>query len=218
MRPLRLTSVSLLMVAALCLFAGTASADSVTMKLAGVGGNNAGGVYTYPYYFSINGQAPVALICDDYNNEVTVGETWQANVVGLLSGDGLFGNTKQARLDYKAAGLIFEGILSGKVSVNAGNFAIWGLFSTAAQQNSYFQSSGAANIDSIYLAMAKTTPASAFRGLVLYTPIAGSQSSGGLPQEYIGFGTVPEPGSLALFGTGLISLAGIIRRKKLSKA
>jgi hypothetical protein len=218
MRRLRLISTSFLTMAALCLCAGTASATSVKMKLAGVGGNNAGGAYTYPYNFSINGSAPVALICDDYNNEVTIGETWQANVVGLLSGKGLFGNSSQTLLDYKAAGLIFEGILDGKVSANIGNFAIWGLFSTAAQQNSYFQTSAAAGIESMYLAMAKTAPNSAFNGLVLYTPIAGTQSSGGLPQEYIGYSTVPEPGSLALFGTGLISLGGIVRRKVRARA
>lgn len=198
----------------MCLCAATASATSVKMQLTSVGGNNAGGVYTYPYYFSINNAAPVALICDTYDNMVTVGETWQANVVSLISGQGLFGNSAQALLDYKAAGLIFKGILNGTVSINAGNFAIWGLFSTNAQNNSYFQSSGAAGIEATYLALAQTDPNSAYKGLVLYTPIAGTQSWGGTPQEYIGYcPTVPEPNTIMLFGTGLISLAGMARRK-----
>jgi PEP-CTERM motif len=209
MRQLRLGS--LLILSALVLCAGTALADStVTMKLTSVGGNNAGGVYTYPYYFSINGKAPVALICDSYDNEVVVGETWKANVTSLLSGKGLFGNQL---LDYKAAGLIFKSILSGTLNVNAGNFAIWGLFSTNARNNSFFTSSGAAGIESTYLTLAATAPNSAYQGLVLYTPIAGTQSWGGTAQEYIGYSPVPEPGTLALFGTGLISLAGVVRRK-----
>jgi hypothetical protein len=202
---------SLLVLSALVLCASAALADStVTMKLTSVGGNNAGGVYTYPYYFSINGKAPVALICDTYDNEVVVGETWKANVTSLLSGKGLFGNQL---LDYKAAGLIFKSILSGTINVNAGNFAIWGLFSNNAKNNSFFGTSGAAGIESQYLTLAASAPNSAFQGLVLYTPIPGTQSWGGTAQEYIGYCPVPEPGTLALFGTGLISLAGMVRRK-----
>ena len=196
--------------AALSLCATSALASSVTMQLTSVGGNNAGGVYTYPYYFSINGKAPVALICDSYDNEVTIGETWKANVTSLLSGAGLFGNQL---LDYKAAGLIFKSILSGTLSANVGNFAIWGLFSTNAQNSAYFQSSGAAGVEAAYLALAATAPNSAYNGLVLYTPIAGTQSWGGMPQEYIGYSPVPEPGTITLFGTGLLSLAGMVRRK-----
>jgi hypothetical protein len=210
MRRLRFAIPLLLVVAALSLCATSALASSVTMQLTSVGGNNAGGVYTYPYYFSINGKAPVALICDSYDNEVTIGETWKANVTSLLSGAGLFGNQL---LDYKAAGLIFKSILSGTLSANVGNFAIWGLFSTNAQNSAYFQSSGAAGVEAAYLALAATAPNSAYNGLVLYTPIAGTQSWGGMPQEYIGYSPVPEPGTITLFGTGLLSLAGMVRRK-----
>jgi PEP-CTERM motif len=211
MRRLRLAVPSLLTLLALCFCTGTALADStVTMKLTSVGGNNAGGAYTYPYNFSIDGGKPVALICDSYDNEVVVGETWKANVTSLLSGAGLFGNKL---IDYKAAGLIFKSILNGSINVNAGNFAIWGLFSQGAQNNAFFGTSGAAGIETQYLALAAKDPNSAYAGLVLYTPIAGTQSWGGTAQEYIGYSPVPEPTTLTLFGTGLISLAAMVRRK-----
>jgi hypothetical protein len=211
MRHLRLAVTFLAVAVVLCLCTGSALANStVDMKLTSVGGNNAGGVYTYPYNFSINGAAPVALICDSYDNEVIVGETWKATVSSLLSGKGMYGNQL---LDYKAAGLIFKSILNGTLSANIGNYAIWGLFSTKAQGSSYFQSSGAGAIETQYLALAATAKNSAFNGLVLYTPIAGTQSWGGTAQEYIGYSPVPEPGTLALFGTGLLSLSGLVRRK-----
>jgi hypothetical protein len=212
MRSLRSTGVFLFIIlATLSLCTGSAFGNSiVNMQLVGVGGNNAGGVYTYPYNFSINGGAPVALICDSYDNEVTIGESWKAQVVGLLSGQGLFGNQL---LDYKAAGLIFKSILNGTLNVNVGNFAIWGLFSTSAQNSWYFQSSGAGTIEQQYLALAATAPNSAFNGLVLYTPIAGTQSANGTPQEYIGYSPVPEPGTMTLFGTGMLFLAAMVHRK-----
>jgi hypothetical protein len=211
MRRLRLAIFSLTILAAFSLCSGTARADStVTLQFINTGSNYAGGATTYPYNFSVNGSAPVALICDSYDNEVTIGESWKANVTSLVNGSGLFGNQL---MDYKAAGLIFRSILSGALNANVGNFAIWGLFSTNAQANSFFGTSGAGAIETEYLALAANAPNSAFQGLVLYTPIPGTQNWGGTAQEYIGYSPVPEPTTLTLFGTGLISLGGMVRRK-----
>lgn len=216
MRLLRSAGIFLFILAIFLMCAGAAFANStVNMQLVSVGGNNAGGVYTYPYNFSINGGAPIPLICDTYDNEVTMGETWKAQVVGLQSGDGLFGDQL---IDYRAAALIFNSILNGTVNVNVGNFAIWGLFSSNAQGSSYFQSSGAGALEQQYLAWAGSAPNGVFRDFVLYVPVAGTQSANGTPQEYIAHvarvpETVPEPGSMVLFGTGMISLAGVVRRK-----
>ena len=76
-----------------------------------------------------------------------MGETWKANESNLSSGKGLFGNQL---LDYKAAGLIFKSILNGTLGVNAGNFAIWGLFSTNAQNNAFFQQRNCSDGSSVF--------------------------------------------------------------------
>lgn len=189
------------------LLSGTAFADSsVSMAFIGPGSNSGGGVYTYPYNFSINGGAPTSLICDAFDNEVVSGETWTANMSSLLSGNGLWGSQLT---NYKAAGLIFEGILSNNINATTGNWAIWGLFSQAARNSSFFTSSGAAALDAKYLTTALTAPDSAFYGLVLYTPISGTQSWGGTPQEYIGYNpsySAAEPGSLLLCGIALLTI------------
>jgi hypothetical protein len=213
MRHSRLFTALFLSLATL-IFTGTALADSVNLSLIGPGGNNGGGVYTYPYNFYIgNSTTPTPLICDTFDNEVIPGEHWTANVYGLLSGQGLFGNKL---LDYKAAGLIFEGILAGNINPTAGNWAIWGLFSSNAATNPYFLSSGAAGIDGQYLLSAVFAPDSAFNGLVLYTPIAGTQSWGGTPQEYIGRVAAPEPSELSMFITTLfVALGAVVYAKKL---
>jgi hypothetical protein len=214
MRHIRLSVLLPLFVGTLLWTPILANATSVDMTFLGPSGNNAGGVYTYPYNFSINGGPTTKLICDTYDNEIVGGETWKATVTGLLSGHGLFGNQL---LEYKAAAVIFGSVLHGTIDANAGNFAIWGLFSANAQTNSFFQSSNAGSIENWALAYAGHLPGSAFNGFVLYAPIGGTQSWGGTPQEFIGYcpniAAVPEPGALTLMGTGLIGLAGAMRRK-----
>lgn len=195
--------------------ANTAFANSVTMTYEGHQGAVAidGSPYIgYPYYFSINGsQTFTPLMCDSYDNNVGLGQTFQATVSPFLQGiaTSMFGSSMI--LDYKAAGLIFKSMLAGSLDRAQAQWAIWGLFSTNAQNNPFFTTINGASIDATYLALAQTAPNSAYNGLLLYTPLGAKPGSG--PQEFIGYSAVPEPTSLTLFGTGLVALGGVIRRK-----
>lgn len=195
------------------LLASPAFADTVSLQYLGATPSGIGGGGVYPYSVSINGGSPTSLLCDSYDNTMQKNETWNATASPFLQGiaGSLFGPSMTQ--DYKAAGLIFMSMLAGTVTNTDGNWAIWGLFSSNARSQSQFLTTGANAIDAQYLLLATSAKNSAFNGLVLYTPLSGTQSVGGTPQEFIGYSAVPEPGSLFLIGTGLIGLAGTIRRK-----
>ena len=198
----------------LALFISTlASANSssnsatVNMKFLHPGSNTSGGFYTYPYYFSVNGGTATAMMCDAFANHVSVGESWNAHVSGLLSGKGLFGKNVMA---YKAAGLIFLGVINGTISATEGNWAVWNLFDHGITTNSAVLA-----LDNNALSSARYASSSEFKGLALYPPVGASPGHG--PQEFIGYRSsaisTPEPGSLTLLSTGLLGIASMLRRK-----
>jgi len=198
----------------LCLLFSQAFANStVNLTFVNVGPGNvaAGNVYAYPYNFSINGSSTLApMMCDAYNNHISFGESWTANVHSILQG-GMFGTSGQALMDYKAAGLIFMSVLNGNVGASLGNEAVWALFSGSIPGSN---DAAVQALMSQYLGLAANASNKDFKGIMVYTAVGARPGYG--PQEFIGYtpsAAVPEPGTLTFMGTGLIALAGVIRRK-----
>lgn len=81
---------AVILCAGLCFALPALGQNSIT--LTGVNGSTSGGnlcstasgcedVYTGLYYSTVNGTANTGTICDDFNHNVTVGETWQATAI-----------------------------------------------------------------------------------------------------------------------------------------
>ena len=104
-------------------FALAAHAD--TLKLVSTGSNIAGGVYAYPYYFSINNSATLTpLMCLSYDNRVTTGESWTATVTALTSSSVL---TTQKN---EEAAWLFLNAQENPGNVDNDQLAAWSLFSS----------------------------------------------------------------------------------------
>ena len=193
-------------------------ADTVTLQLVNTAPNNvAGGVYVYPYNFSINGSASLtALLCDDYNDEVQLGESWTAKVNTLAAaaaGAGYFGATT----NYYQAGWLFEQLVNNaaNASPDSINWAIWKIMSPSITVPSTVLGdvSTAGSVAWWLNQIPNNIDPNSLANIVVYTWDGHAtivNGLGGPPQEYFGI-RVPEPGSLILMLTGCGAL--LLRRK-----
>lgn len=173
-----------------------ASATTVDMQFNGAVGGSYNGVYTYPYNVSVDGQNQL-LMCVGFNEHIVDGETWQATVESIVGTQ-----------DQELAWLFLQAEQTSDFGVKAEiNAAAWALNEGSPELDEAAQ---------FWLSQATSQNFTdgEFQNVVKYMPIDGTQSwQGEMPQEFLGDAPVPEPSTLMMLGTGVLGVAGFVRRK-----
>jgi hypothetical protein len=171
------------------------------------------GIYVGPYAIAVNGKA-TTLVCDDFTTETTFAP-WTATVSSFadLSKTEFISQTNSVH-KYEAAAWLVQQLygLNPKGADYADqvvdiHYAIWAIFTPGAMSSPGFTGDTGNDANTWYTtAMGTNTYSSGeFANILIYTPKLGTA------QEFMG--ETPEPASIALFGTGLLAVAGFIRRR-----
>jgi PEP-CTERM motif len=214
------SALAALSLSLVCLIPRVTFADTLT--LTGTSGGSTAGVDIYPYQFTVTGPGGtnfnVDLSCLNFEREITLGETWTVNTVQVesISSSGLDGKTEA---QYRADAWLYNQYGTAAGTNSEIQFAIWSIMDpgTINASNASYNFANAFDATAQGLAAtaisnAGTLPDSYYANTIVYVPDPSGSSTWTKGEPQIFMTTTPEPSSLILLGTGLVGLAGAMRR------
>ncbi len=199
----------LLVLAAACVAAATQIAASpLHATFTGENGVQAFGYYVSPYYGTLDG-TPVIFFCDDFANEVTIGQSWLAKASTITPGSDLsqtrYGKTEDAIALYEqAAWLTAQFDTEPKSQYGDLQASIWQIFDANAPEPS----------TKIWINRAKDSYTSMSYANYRVITNTGPVKATGQVQEFIMRESVPEPAAFVLFGSGLLCMMVFLKSRR----
>ncbi len=192
---------------------------TVNMVFTGVNGANDGHYYVSPYSGTMNG-TPVVLFCDDILNDVSIGQTWTANVTNLATAisSNNFSNTRYGGVAssnvYSNPSVAYEEVawLTTQFASHTGDYvslqyAMWDIMNPGSEPTNYGDVQD-------WLNQAGKNYGSINPNNFSIVTNDGKLNLTGQVQEFIV--QTPEPSALALLGFGLLALGVLLGRGRLT--